>query len=286
MTLMFQASVPGHWYGNDADWITLAKRSPSDFLRHLLIALPWPESASLPAVEAAYIRCISSLDNPASGNQTQNISSLYSVMKTFWLPVSPTYFALTASASNQRPLPQDRFFYWDPLPLVFNGVACPVCSEPLKNQGRIRTGPLRIHDVDKPFYIIGCEYICLSKTCVAKTSAAGRPYASTDASILRALPSALRSEFPAKLVFGDTDVGSGLPVWNLEWLSAHAAGVSNAVWSMVNTAIMNGLKRDQVLAVLLSMQSKNARNDESLQRSAIPNSHHHSDAVGKQVRVD
>ncbi|KAJ3915120.1 hypothetical protein F5877DRAFT_70148 [Lentinula edodes] len=140
-----------------------------------------------------------------------------SILKTFWLPTSPAYFSLTASAST-RTLSDHRFFYWDPQPLLFNGISCPSCSSLLHNEGRIKRGPLKIYDVERPFYIIGAEYVCKNE---------GKSFASTDPSILRALPAKLRDELPVRLVHVN-DVGSDENIWCWK-----PAGVSKTSWNLV-----------------------------------------------------
>ena len=97
----------------------------------------------------------------------------------------------------------------------------------------------------KPFFVIGCEYVCRSNSCIAATTSQGRKFASTDPAILRSLPSKLRDEFPAKLLSGDGEVGSGPDVWN--W---RALGVSLSLWNMVIGALRSGLKKDFLLALI------------------------------------
>lgn len=179
----------------------------------------------------------------------QPIPSLYSILKTFWLPSSPAYFSLTASASTARTPSEHRFLYWDPQPLVFNGIACPNCSAPLLNKGRIKTGPIKIHDIERPFFIIGCEYVCQSPQCTSATSVEGRKFASTDSSILRSLPIKLQDEFPARLMHGDADAGCGSHIWNWK-----ALGVSLSLWNMVQGCLRAGLKKDAILHLIHAIQ--------------------------------
>ncbi|KAJ7503518.1 hypothetical protein B0H11DRAFT_2187917, partial [Mycena galericulata] len=193
------------------EWARLAYSKPDDFLYVLLAALDPPNAApsSGPSVEEAFKSHLGSLAPPpnssgssSANGSTQTIPSLYSILKTFWLPASPSYFALTASATSARTPASHRFLYWDPQPLVFNGIACPACTAPLTNRGRIRSGPLTVHDLAGPFFVIGCTYACAND----------HVYASTDASVRRALPAALEREFPARLLAGDA--GAGMDVWN------------------------------------------------------------------------
>ena len=180
----------------------------------------------------------------------QPIPSLYSILKTSWLPSSPSYFSLTASASTARTPSEHRFLYWDLQPLVFNGIACPSCSASLTNKSRISSGPIKIYDIEKPFFVVGCEYICKSSQCIAATTPEGRKFASTDSSILRSLPVRLKDEFPAKLMYNDTDAGSGPNIWNWK-----ALGISLSLWNMVHGCLRVGLKKDAILHLMQSIQA-------------------------------
>ncbi|KAJ6553543.1 hypothetical protein DFH09DRAFT_1366164 [Mycena vulgaris] len=231
------------------EWAQLAYTKPDDFLHVLLAALDPPSSPFVtgPSVEEAFKSHLGSLAPPptSSGSSsngtpstsTQTIPSLYSILKTFWLPSSPSYFALTASATSARTPAAHRFLYWDPQPLVFNGIACPTCAGPLMNRGRIRSGPLTVHDLAGPFFIIGCTYACAN----------GHVYASTDAAVSRALPAALEREFPARLVAGDAGIGPD--VWNWQ-----ARGVSRALWNLVLGSLRAGLTRDLILQLVRDVQ--------------------------------
>jgi hypothetical protein len=234
------------------EWANLAKTNHSAFLQTLLVSLaaPNPISTAGPSVEEAFKSHLVSLaPNPAQ-KDAQSIPSLYSILKSFWLPSSPAYFSLTTSASMSRTPSEHRFLYWDPQPLVFNGIACPVCSAPLINRGRIRSGPMKVYDLEKPFFIVGCEYICKGPVCVANVPPDGRKFASTDSSILRSLPARLRDEFPAYLMQGDGDLGSGANVWNWE-----ATGVSRSLWNMVRGCLRSGLSRDSIMTIVRAIQN-------------------------------
>ena len=230
-------------------WAQLLATEPQKFLKKLVESLssPNPISASGTTVEEAFKSHLTSL--APSSKTTPSIPNLYAILKTFWLPSSPAYFSLTGSA-NSRTTYEYRFIYWDPHPLVFNGIACPSCSTPLINRGRIRSGPLKIHDLnDQPFFIIGCEYVCTSGSCVTAASPEGRKFSSTDASIFGALPAPLKNEFPARLAQGDSDLGSGPDVWNWQ-----AMGVSHAVWNMVRGCLKEGLRKETILRVIKGIQ--------------------------------
>ena len=233
------------------EWAELARTNPNGFLSTLLAALaaPNPVSSAGPTVEEAFKSHLVSLaSNPA---QMQPIPSLYSILKTFWLPSSPAYFSLTASASTARTPSEHRFLYWDPQPLVFNGIACPNCSAPLTNKGRISSGPVKIYDIEKPFFIVGCEYVCRSPPCIAATSPEGRKFASTDPSIFRSLPMLLRDEFPARLLQGDADSGSGANVWNWK-----AMGVSTGLWNLIMGSLRAGVRKEMILGMIWAVQHK------------------------------
>ncbi|KAH9948723.1 hypothetical protein B0H21DRAFT_845640 [Amylocystis lapponica] len=228
------------------DWAVLSRTRPDVFLHGL--SPPWPS-------RDAFKSHLASLAPNARSPNTPPIPSLYSISKTFWLPSSPVYFALTASATARTPS-EHRFLYWDPHPLVFNGIACPACSAPLINRGRIASGPLKVFDLGAPFYVIGCEYVCKSPVCLAGTSPDGRRFASTDMSILRALPSKLTDEFPAHLLPGAADLGSAPEVWN--W---SPIGVSVALWNMARASLRTGMRKEALLDVVRTIQ-EGLREDE------------------------
>jgi len=233
------------------DWGEFAHVSPQEFLAALLnsLAAPNPTSATGPTIEEAFKIHLQSLATNANATQTHNIPSLYSILKTFWLPSSPSYFTMAASTSTARMPMEYRFLYWDPQPLVFNGIQCPYCPNFLINNGRIRSGPIKIYDLDKPFFIIGCEYVCNSAQCVAATSPEGRKFSSIDSSIMNSLPKGLKDEFPARLLSSDTDAGCGSNIWN--W---NALGVSTVLWNLVISGLNLGLRKDTVLQLIHSIQ--------------------------------
>lgn len=238
------------------NWAELARHRPDAFLHALVTALsaPNPISTAGQSVEDAFCAHLASLTPSPKTNTMPSIPALYSILKTFWLPSSPAYFALTASASTQRSTPSEyRFLYWDPQPLVFNGIACPVCSTPLINKGRITSGPIKIYDLGKPFFIIGCEYVCRSQACLPSQQGEGRRFASTDTSILRALPPRLKDEFPARLIQGagpTPDMGPGTDVWS--W---RGMGVSTGLWDMVRASLRSGVHKDIILGIIHSVIS-------------------------------
>lgn len=67
---------------------------------------------------------------------------------------------------------------------------------------------------------------------------------------MQALPTRLKEEFPAKLLQGDSDMGSGTNVWS--W---HAMGVSKSLWNMVKGCLKSGMSKDGILHVISVIQS-------------------------------
>lgn len=238
------------------NWAELARHRPDALLHALVTAMsaPNPISAAGITVEDTFRAHLSSLAPNNKDGNVANIPTLYSILKTFWLPTSPSYFALTASAGTSRVPSEHKFLYWDPQPLVFNGIACPACATPLINKGRIISGPIKVYDLGKPFFVIGCEYVCRSQVCLPPGSQSeGRKFASTDISILRALPTKLKDEFPARLIQGPgnaPDLGSGPEVWS--W---RGMGVSSALWDMTRMALRSGMQKDMLLGLLHAVQN-------------------------------
>lgn len=230
-------------------WLDLSRNNPNEFLRSLVAALaaPNPRSTTGPSIEEAFQSHLKSLA-PATNTSGTPIPTLYSILKTFWLPLSPAYFALTASASTARTPSAHRFLYWDPQPLVFNGLACPACGTPLAHRGRIASGPIKVYDLGRPFFVIGCEYACRAPACAA-LSPEGRRLSSVDQSVMRALPESLRDEFPAHLVEGAGDGGCSPAVWN--W---RAVGVSKDLLNMVKGCLRLGAGREAILQIIRGIQ--------------------------------
>ncbi len=142
-----------------------------------------------------------------------------------------------------------------PTPAALQRTQCPNCNNALTNRGRIRSGPIQIYDPREAFYVIGCEYVCTNDVCRQASGAGpdGLKFASTDASILRALPVKLKDEFPAHLVLGVPgvptrtagDLGSSPSVWNWQ-----AVGVSTALWNMVRGCLAANVSREGILSIL------------------------------------
>ncbi|KAI0258360.1 hypothetical protein BC834DRAFT_911765 [Gloeopeniophorella convolvens] len=226
------------------DWLDLLRTDAGTLLQSLVSSLqaPNPVSRAGMSVEDSFKFHVGSLA-PQEGNGP--IPQLYTFLKTFWLPWSPPYFSLTASSLTPTP-PEHRFFYWDPLPLVFNGIACPFCAAPLSNRGCIRSAPTKVYDLGKPFFLIGCEYVCGNPQCKGRTGNEDRRFASTDPVVIRALPSVLRDELPVTLLASSaTDPQS----WNWQTI-----GVSKALWAIVVGCINEGLGKDATLRLVRAAQ--------------------------------
>jgi hypothetical protein len=109
---------------------------------------------------------------------------------------------------------------------------------------------VKVYDLDKPFFIIGCEYTCKSVSCIASTTPEGCKFASTDTSVMQGLPVRLREEFPVQLLQDDADLGPGANVWN--W---HAVGVSKTLWNMVKACLKVGIPKDNILNIINAIQN-------------------------------
>ncbi|KIY43818.1 hypothetical protein FISHEDRAFT_62056 [Fistulina hepatica ATCC 64428] len=225
-------------------WLHLASTDSDAYFRDLVAAMnAIAKSATQMSGEGEAFRL--HLEYLSTKAPQSEMPALYTMLKTFWLPTSPPYFSLVASSSIVRTPSNHRFFYWDPLPLLFNGLSCPDCTSPLFSKGRIESGPIKIFDLSKPFYIIGCEYVCQSQACCSRTSHEGRRFASTDAAIIRALPQALREEFPARILPEDIISGVGPKIWC--W---RAVGVSHSLWNMTQAFLRVGMGREDIIRVL------------------------------------
>ncbi|KZT32752.1 hypothetical protein SISSUDRAFT_1055132 [Sistotremastrum suecicum HHB10207 ss-3] len=171
------------------------------------------------------------------------IPSLYSALKTFQLPFNPPYFLLIAARDSQLPIRENdhRFFYWDPMQLVWGGIRCPSCNDAtLQHRGITSSSPKKVYDIgsrgvekDMAFWVIGCEYACASNVCPQR-----RAWESWDPEILSRLPPPLAEEFPAKLV----------PFKH--GISDATEGVSKQLWRMVLGMLKAGLEKNAILEVL------------------------------------
>ncbi|KAI0322557.1 hypothetical protein OF83DRAFT_1080143 [Amylostereum chailletii] len=223
------------------DWANLLRTDPNALVQSLLTALqaPNPITRAGQTVEDAFKAHMPFLPPHTSAQAPPNV---YLSLKTFWLPSSPPYFGLTVAA----PVPAHRFFYWDPQSIIFNGIGCPYCAQPLANRGCIRSGPLKVYDVGSPFYIIGCEYICQSQACKNNGFPDGRKFSSTDPDIIRALPVVLRDELPAHLILG---AAHNAYLWNWQ-----GAGVSKTLWTIVQSCLLQGIGKDAIVHIIRSTE--------------------------------
>jgi hypothetical protein len=229
------------------EWLDLLRTDPDALLAALVQSVTTPSRpvVSGHSIEEVFTSHIASL-SPTAGPP-----SLYHIIKSFWFPTSPAYFTLTTPSSTTRSSSEHRFMYWDPASLVFNAaLPCPHCGTNLVNKGRIASGPIKVHDLGRPFYIIGCEYLCPGGDAAPMDACRaagpnGRAFSSVDQAILRALPERLRDEFPAVLINGDGAISPGPRVWN--WATR---GVSKEMWNMVKGCLRVGANRVSVLEVI------------------------------------
>ncbi|VDB86678.1 unnamed protein product [Peniophora sp. CBMAI 1063] len=224
------------------EWLELSRTNPNALVQQLVIALQSPNLASRAglSLEDSFHMHVHA-NSPPPGQPLSAVPAIYTAVRTFWLPTSPAWFSMTASGSTNAPAPEHRFLYWDPLPLVVGGVPCAYCNTPLIHRGNIKTGPLKVYDFGRPFYIIGCEYHCTSPTCTA-AFAGGRRFSSVDPDVMRGLPELLRSELQAHLY-----VTAPHNAFGWDW---SAVGISVAVWRVVLGALNAGLGKDDVVALV------------------------------------
>lgn len=221
------------------EWATLLRTDEEAFLHNLVISLgPIAPSSTAREAFATHLKAL----KPNGG-----IPYLYSVVRTFWIPSSPAFFSLVSPSGTGRPVQTaDRFFYWDPLPLIVMGLPCPGgCGGVLTNRGSIAHGVLAVHDLRGPYYIMGAEYVCSSAKCTAECGPDGRVLSSVDGSVTRALPPGLRREFPARLLNATHDRGARADSWN--WA---VCGVSEGVWDLVRAALRVGNSPDAILELV------------------------------------
>lgn len=158
--------------------------------------------------------------------------TFYRQVETCWLPQSPSSFT-----ENQAL--QHRFLYWDPISLG-TLISCGSCSTPLHKKGLFDSGPIMVYDLEQPFFIIGCAYVCEGICGI---------YASTDYSIMCSLPSRIRDDFPAHLLRGDKDFGAAEDVWSWK-----GRGISKRLWNLVSGCREEGLKHDSIIRVVKGLQ--------------------------------
>lgn len=232
----------------DSDWASLAKTSPPILLQSLVSALAFSDpSTAGPGLTEAFKSHVASLPPKVAVRPGMPVPSYYSSLKSFWLPVTSSFFLLTTSSSSTRVLSNYRFLYWDPQSLLFNGIACPNCAAPLANEGHIQSGAMKVHDLQNPFYIIGCEYSCKSDVCISAATPNGRHFASTDSAILRSLPQNLQDEFPAHLVDtpGDSRIEYNMWNWQVCFYQAFVSAILLTITILGNGCISTALEHGQ-----------------------------------------
>ncbi|KZV61644.1 hypothetical protein PENSPDRAFT_759288 [Peniophora sp. CONT] len=224
------------------EWLELSRSNPNALVQSLVASLHTPNLPSRAglSLEESFNMHVHA-NTPPPTQQQNTVPAIYTAVRTFWLPTSPSWFSMTASGSTNAPAPEHRFLYWDPLPLVVGGVQCAYCTTPLIHRGNIKSGPLKIYDFGRPFYIIGCEYACTSPTCTAAFPG-GRRFTSTDPDVMRGLPELLRSELQAHLYVGKPHDAFG---W--DW---SAVGISIAVWRVVLGCLSAGLGREGIVPII------------------------------------
>ncbi|KAI0046175.1 hypothetical protein FA95DRAFT_1573310 [Auriscalpium vulgare] len=271
-----RAPVAADPLASSDEWLELLREDPMSLLKAVVQAIhaPNPVSRVGLSAEEAFQHHLNTLAPPPG---TQAPPYVYGVLKTFWLPSSPAYFSLTASSSTALTPPEHRFFFWDPQPLLFNGIECPFCSMQLHHKGIIRGGPLKVYDLGRPFFIIGAEYRCQNTGCKGRNSPEGRRFASTDPAILRALPPILRDEFPVTMLPGGA--AEHTQQWN--WQDA---GVSKTLWAVVLAGINGGLSKDGTLALLRCCQDGFAAPPAALKREETDG--HDKEEVEKVLSQD
>ncbi|KZW03429.1 hypothetical protein EXIGLDRAFT_151588 [Exidia glandulosa HHB12029] len=176
---------------------------PPTLLAALLDALNATQPASTPAhVSSAFAVHLRELTKP---QPMPAIPAVYGHMRTFWLPTASSYFTSLVRGGP----PSVRFFFWDPLQLVWSGIRCPKCrTSSLVHKGLNKdptaTGdrPRRVLDTQAPdgeFWLIGTRYACV---------ACDETWHSWDDRILRMLPPALVKDFPARMVVSSSSAAS------------------------------------------------------------------------------
>lgn len=77
----------------------------------------------------------------------------------------------------------------------------------------------------------------------------------------------LKDEFPARLLHGDADAGSGPNVWNWK-----AMGVSTGLWNLVMGGLRSGLKKDVILRLIWAVQHKLPDGQDAIPMAPLQNS--------------
>ncbi len=75
----------------------------------------------------------SKIEESGPGNRKDGLPPLYHIHRTFTFPRPATFFQLQTCSSNTKP--QDLYSYslmlWDPMPLLSDGIGCPLCNTKL-----------------------------------------------------------------------------------------------------------------------------------------------------------
>jgi len=158
--------------------------------------------------------------NKRDGNR---LPPLYAKHQTFWFPSKSPFFSLLQKQVTPQCLFNPRFFLWDPEPLVFGGIPCPMCGQKLMRHGHVER-PHRCIDLYDTFWIIGYRYHCSS--CLHPISKkATVTFNSWDTHIISNLPPHLAAEFPVRLSF--------------------RSGISFAAFGFMRSCFQNGMGAKQ-----------------------------------------
>ncbi len=134
----------------------------------------------------------------SSQRGVDGLPPLYRNHQTFWFPRPTTWFRLSTPSLTPQALYDYRFFLWDPMALLGDGIPCPNegCGARLRRHDHVRY-PRRVVDLNTTFWIIGYRYRCPQCARVQRQT----HFRSWDPRILNALPPALADEFPAILSY-------------------------------------------------------------------------------------
>lgn len=204
----------------------------------------------LSSVQGAYDQHVKEL-------KRKPLADTYTVLNTFWLPLSSPYFNLAAARSSFSSRFSDhKFFYWDPMQLLIGGIPCPSCENHLNREGF--HGPIPVLDLGKPFFLIGQTYTCTECRDPKSGVLSRRNYVSWDDGIMKTLPDALVQEFPARTFF-----------WG---------AISHSLFHFVQSSAKTGIKPNQFLVLLRAVCDSDPVEDEDIYESSSavssPREHH------------
>ncbi|KAF5370456.1 hypothetical protein D9615_009773 [Tricholomella constricta] len=151
---------------------------------------------------------------------------LYCDHQTFWFPQQATFFILKDDDISPQKFYDRRFFLWDPLALLVNGIQCPNegCTARLWRHSHIRR-PRRVVDLNGSFRMVGYRYQC-PECCPPKPVI----FQSWDPRIIARLPPDLAAEFPARLTY--------------------RSGISTDVLSLMRSCFQHGMGSKQFSNVI------------------------------------